>query len=55
MVNRMTDYMNLTLEQQEAICEIDHNLQIIACAGRGVFSSAGSSGVSGGRSLNLRY
>ena len=35
MVNRMTDYMNLTLEQQEAICEIDHNLQIIACAGSG--------------------
>ena len=27
--------MNLTLEQQEAISEIDRNLQIIACAGSG--------------------
>ena len=31
----MTENMNLTPEQQEAISEIDRNLQIIACAGSG--------------------
>lgn len=31
----MVDKVNLTPEQQEAIFEIDHNLQIIACAGSG--------------------
>lgn len=31
----MVDKVNLTPEQQEAISEIDHNLQIIACAGSG--------------------
>ena len=31
----MAEKMNLTPEQQEAISEIDRNLQIIACAGSG--------------------
>ena len=31
----MADKVSLTLEQQEAISEIDRNLQIIACAGSG--------------------
>ena len=31
----MAGSMNLTLEQQEAISEIERNLQIIACAGSG--------------------
>ena len=31
----MAEKMNLTPEQQEAISEIDLNLQIIACAGSG--------------------
>lgn len=31
----MTDTIKLTSEQQEAIAEIDRNLQIIACAGSG--------------------
>ena len=31
----MEDNVKLTLEQQEAISEIDKNLQIIACAGSG--------------------
>ncbi len=31
----MADTVNLTAEQQEAISEIDRNLQIIACAGSG--------------------
>ena len=31
----MAEKMNLTTEQQEAISEIDRNLQIIACAGSG--------------------
>ena len=35
MVNDMADKVNLTPEQQEAISEIDHNLQMIACAGSG--------------------
>ena len=35
MVNDMTDTVKLTPEQQDAIAEIDHNLQIIACAGSG--------------------
>jgi len=35
MVNDMSTTMNLTTEQQEAIDEIDRNLQIIACAGSG--------------------
>ena len=35
MVNDMADKVNLTPEQQEAISEIDRNLQMIACAGSG--------------------
>lgn len=35
MVNEMTKRIDLTPEQREAICEIDRNLQIIACAGSG--------------------
>ena len=35
MVSDMTDTVQLTPEQQEAISEIDRNLQIIACAGSG--------------------
>lgn len=35
MVNNMADKVSLTPEQQEAISEIDRNLQIIACAGSG--------------------
>lgn len=35
MVINMAKNMTLTLEQQEAISEIDRNLQIIACAGSG--------------------
>ncbi|MBQ7015168.1 MAG: ATP-dependent helicase [Clostridia bacterium] len=31
----MSDKVVLTIEQQEAVSEIDHNLQIIACAGSG--------------------
>ena len=31
----MADTVRLTTEQQEAIAEIDRNLQIIACAGSG--------------------
>ena len=31
----MAEKMNLTPEQQEAVSEIDRNLQIIACAGSG--------------------
>lgn len=31
----MNDKINLTAEQLEAVSEIDHNLQIIACAGSG--------------------
>ena len=31
----MADKVSLTHEQQEAISEIDRNLQIIACAGSG--------------------
>ena len=31
----MAEKMNLTPEQQEAVSEIDRNLQIIACAGFG--------------------
>ena len=31
----MADKVNLTPEQQEAISEIDRNLQMIACAGSG--------------------
>ena len=34
-VNDMADKVSLTAEQQEAISEIDRNLQIIACAGSG--------------------
>lgn len=34
-MNDMADEVKLTLEQQEAIHEIDNNLQIIACAGSG--------------------
>lgn len=35
MVSNMADKVSLTPEQQEAISEIDRNLQIIACAGSG--------------------
>ena len=35
MENDMTGNVKLTQEQQEAISEVDHNLQIIACAGSG--------------------
>ena len=35
MVSNMADNVRLTPEQQEAISEIDRNLQIIACAGSG--------------------
>ncbi len=35
MVNDMAEKMSLTPEQQEAISEIDRDLQIIACAGSG--------------------
>lgn len=35
MVSDMADTVQLTPEQQEAISEIDRNLQIIACAGSG--------------------
>ena len=35
MVSNMADKVSLTHEQQEAISEIDRNLQIIACAGSG--------------------
>lgn len=35
MVNNMADKVRLTPEQQEAISEIERNLQIIACAGSG--------------------
>lgn len=35
MVSSMEKKINLTSKQQEAISEIDHNLQIIACAGSG--------------------
>lgn len=35
MEMNMSKYVNLTSEQQEAIQEINHNLQIIACAGSG--------------------
>ena len=35
MVSNMEKKINLTSKQQEAISEIDHNLQIIACAGSG--------------------
>lgn len=35
MVRNMADKVSLTPEQQEAISEIDRNLQIIACAGSG--------------------
>ena len=35
MVSNMEKKINLTSKQQEALSEIDHNLQIIACAGSG--------------------